>query len=425
MSIITDMLDDHHVKEWYEEFIYNHSESTSIVYLRGLSSILKTMRETPESVLSLNKKILYDKMLRYAKDEKKIGKAPSTIMTQFKAIYSYLLYYDVDFKKIPHPKNIQSTPTVEDEKIPTKEELSNVLQMATPRDRVSICLMGFSGLRPGVIGDPHGENGLRMGDLEGWSIQNGKISFETPVMITVRSVLSKTSNRYLTFLCEEGSKHLENYIDSRIRQGEIIDNNSPVVRCAFERKKKDTEPIFLSTGAVRNGIRISLRKIGINKRPYVLRRYFASRMNEAEYHGIMHHSFSQFMMGHKGDMMSTYTMNKGLIDSHLADLKESYVKSQSYLQTDVNNQELQKNEKRITILDDKIDKMKLNEEMFFDQIQKLKLENKQLTEMVNNMTKLVSNIGLSINPNQIDSSDPRKYEYEENEKTTIIRRISD
>ena len=415
------MKKDPSIKKWYDYYTYNHSESTAVVYLRGLSTILGTMGETPKSVLSLNKNTLYDKMFEYAQNEKDRGMTPGYLASQFKSMYSYLSYHDVEFKKIPSPKNVRSTPTIENEQIPSKEELSDALQMATPRDKVSICLMAFSGLRPGVIGDLYGKNGLRMGDLDSWSIQNGEISFEIPIMITVRSILSKTSNRYLTFLCEEGSHHLKNYIDSRIRQGEIINNESPVVRCVFERKKNDNEPIFVSTQAIRNGIRISLRKIGVDKRPYVLRRYFASMMNEGEYHGILPHSFSQFMMGHSGDMMSTYTMHKGLADSHLADLKESYIKCQSFLQTDVNNQELQKNEKRITILDDKI---KINEEMFFDQISKLKLENKQQKEMINNLTKLFSNIGLSINPDQIDNSDPSKYEYEENDKTTIIKRRS-
>ncbi len=421
MSIISKMKKDPYIKKWYDNYIYNHSENTATVYLRRLSFMLERMGETPESFLSLDKKTLYDKMFKYAQNEKDRGMTPSYLASQFKAMYSYLLYYDIDFKKIPSPKNVQSTPTIENEQIPSKEELSKVLQMATPRDKVSICLMAFSGLRPGVIGDLHGKNGLKMGDLDGWSIKNGEISFEIPIMIIVRSDLSKTSNRYLTFMCEEGSHHLKNYIDLRIRQGEIINNESPMVRSTFESKKK-MKSDSIGTNAIRNGIRISLRKIGVNKRPYVLRRYFASRLQEAEHNGQIIHSYAQFMMGHSGDMMSRYTMNKGLTDTQLADMKESYAKCQSYLQTDINNQELQKNEKRINILDEK---MKMNEEMFFDQIQKLKLENKQLKEMVNNMTKLVSNIGLSINPNQIDSSDPRKYEYEENEKTTIIRRISD
>ena len=375
MSILSVMLKNTNIKKWYDEFTYSNAESTAKVYVRGLYGILNGMKESPESIIELDKDTLYNKMFERAIKEKNRGMAPSYIVSEFKALYSYLKHNDIDFKRIPNPKNATSTPTVQNEKIPTKEELSSVLQLATPRDKISISLMAFSGVRPGVIGNSNGDKGLVMGDLDGWKIKGNEIIFETPVMITVKSNLSKTSKQYITFLCEEGSRHLKNYIDARIRNDEEITNRSPVVRSVFQKKID-----FICTNAITNGIKISLMKAGVEKRPYVLRRYFASMMQEGEHNGLVIHSFNQFFMGHTGDMMATYTMNKGLSPSQLEDMKESYKRCQRYLQTDVTRVEIERTQERMAGLETKSKNM---EEILFDRINKLEKDNNGLKEIIN------------------------------------------
>jgi len=51
---------------------------------------------------------------------------------------------------------------IRDEHVPSKEELDRILRMTTPRGRVSVALMAFSGLRPE---DHDGTDGLRLRDF--------------------------------------------------------------------------------------------------------------------------------------------------------------------------------------------------------------------------------------------------------------------
>ncbi|MEM3507275.1 MAG: hypothetical protein QXT31_06455 [Candidatus Bathyarchaeia archaeon] len=62
------------------------------------------------------------------------------------------------------------TPTIADERVPSKEELDRILRMATPRVRVSIALMAFSGLRPQSLGNYTGTDGIKLGDFVGAEI---------------------------------------------------------------------------------------------------------------------------------------------------------------------------------------------------------------------------------------------------------------
>jgi hypothetical protein len=59
-------------------------------------------------------------------------------------------------------------------------------------------------------------------------------------------------------------------------------------------------------------IRKSIRMAGFSWRPYVLRRYFDSRMMLAQADGLIIRDFRVFWMGHKGDIEHTYTLNKKL-----------------------------------------------------------------------------------------------------------------
>ena len=63
--------------------------------------------------------------------------------------------------------------------------------------------MAFAGVRPAVIGDLHGNNGLTLGDIEGISIEKNTVTVEPPLKVTIPENLSKTSYKYFTFLCEE------------------------------------------------------------------------------------------------------------------------------------------------------------------------------------------------------------------------------
>ncbi len=373
MTIVEEMLKDKDIKGWYGEMVYSGVEVTATTYIRRVSAILDWMNETPQSIIELSTEDRYDKMMEFAKEEQRKGRTPSYIVSEFKAIYSYLKYKGVFFKRVPNPKKSMSTPTLAEETIPDISELEKILQVAKPRDKVSISLMAFSGLRPAVIGDNHGHIGLKIGDIDGITIDDNGISMETPLMITVSDTLSKTSHKYLTFLCDEGAQHLRNYLEIRLKDGEKITPASPVVRSIYRTQK------FVCTNAMLRGIKKSFEKAGIDKRPYVLRRYFASKMQMGEYKRIIPHSFSQFMMGHKGEMMDQYTLHKGLLSEQIENMRESYRSCYKYLQTDTSREEIEETNARMEKMEVKNDTL---EEMLIEKLNEQKKLQEGLTEKI-------------------------------------------
>jgi uncharacterized Zn-finger protein len=69
---------------------------------------------------------------------------------------SWLSYNGINVKLKVNIRGESDTPRIADKRVPNKEELDRILRMATPRGRVSIALMAFSGLRPESLGNYDG-----------------------------------------------------------------------------------------------------------------------------------------------------------------------------------------------------------------------------------------------------------------------------
>jgi len=120
--------------------------------------------------------------------------AGSYIVRFKKVLQSWLSYNYLEIKFKLNIAREYDSPTLMNEKEPSKEELDKILRMATPRARVSISLMAFSGLRPGSLGNYVGTDGLRIGDLP--ELEMGGDSVEPlnrPLVLVVRKSLSKSS----------------------------------------------------------------------------------------------------------------------------------------------------------------------------------------------------------------------------------------
>jgi hypothetical protein len=88
--------------------------------------------------------------------------------------------------------NSTATPTIEEEHVPSQEELARILRVSPPRIKTAIGLMAFAGLRPQSIGNHDGSDGLTLRDLPELKIEGRKVVFEKiPTMIIVRPALSK------------------------------------------------------------------------------------------------------------------------------------------------------------------------------------------------------------------------------------------
>jgi len=259
-------------------------------------------------------------------------KAPGYILGILKTVKSWLRYNDVILTRRVKVSNPSATPTIEDEQVPTQEELSRILRASPPRVRVAEALMAFADLRPESLGNHNGTDGLMLKDLPELSSEKNKISFQkTPTMIVVRPTLSKGRHKYFTFLSREGCTYLKEYLEERIGTGERLIPESPLV--AHERARADTKR-FLQTRKIARLIRNYMRKTGVRKRPYVLRAYAETQLIIAESRGKISHPYLQFVAGHKGDIESRYSTNKGrLPEQMIEDMRRCYRDCEPFLST--------------------------------------------------------------------------------------------
>jgi len=135
-------------------------------------------------------------------------------------------------------------------------------------------------------------------------------------MIIVRPTLSKTRHKYFTFVISEGCTYLKEYLEERLRSGERMMPESPLI--AHERPRATTRK-FVMTRKITHLIRMAMRRAGVYKRPYVLRAYAETQLIIAESKGKMSHPYLQFMAGHKGDIESRYSTNKGILPEEMVE----------------------------------------------------------------------------------------------------------
>ena len=283
----------------------------------------------PSILAGLEEEDLFNLLLDFVTYEEKRGMAGSYIESSVKAVKSWLHHKGKHMTRKIKVRGATYTPTLVDERVPTQEELKKIFLSATPKDRVSCVLMAHCGLRPEVIGNYKGDDGLRIGDFPEMKIEGETIEFEkVPTIVMIRPELSKTNLKYFSFLSEEGCLFLKNYLEERIRKGEKLGKDTDIISSRNTNKK------FIRALNIGDGIRNSIRKAGFRLRPYVLRAYCDTQLLLSESRGKIVHSYRQFLMGHKGDIEARYTTNKSKLPEELIeDMRDSYRKSQVYLQT--------------------------------------------------------------------------------------------
>ena len=330
----SDLEKDPQVRRWLRN-LAKGSPITGEVALRRLGRLCELLNTSPGGLLDLARSDLMglqdslEDLVSRLEDE---GKAPGYIQGILKAARSWLRYNEITLTRRIKIKNSTATPTIEDEQVPSQEELGRILRASQPRVKVAIALMAFAGLRPQTMGNHDGSDGLMIKDLPELRIDGGEVVFERiPTMVVVRQNLSKARHKYFTFLSSEGCTYLKEYLEERIRGGEELSPESPLI--AHERKGA-AEKRFVMTRKITHFIRQCMRKAGVNKRPYVLRAYFDTNMIIAESKGRISHPYLQFFMGHKGDIEARYSTNKGVLPPDMIeDMRSAYRACEPFLTT--------------------------------------------------------------------------------------------
>jgi len=142
--------------------------------------------------------------------------------------------------------------------------------------------------------------------------------------------LSKTRRGYEGFLCEEGCRRLEKYLVKRMETGQKLEPWSALIADDEGAGRN------ITTKSICKLVRKAFRHAGFPWRPYILRRYYDTRMGQAvpmPELGLKE-EWVKFWMGRHGDIEAEYRLHKKLSDSQLEQMRDAYQRaSEAMLQT--------------------------------------------------------------------------------------------
>jgi len=328
------LLEDQKVSRWYEN-LRAKSVLTATTWLRTLGYYCELQNTTPETLLiTIERTNFRDSFSDFVRKMEKQGYSGAYIKRFKITLNSFGKFNGIVPNLNVNIAGEQMYKTTEDERVPSKGEVSKILRKASSRGRVAISLMAYAGLRPESLGNYEGTDGLRINDIKELKLGDIIEFTNIPASISVKSMLSKARHRYFSFIGEEGATYIKEYLEERIRLGEELSYDSPLLQLDLKKeyiRKND----FLRTTLITRDIRDAIRGAGLKMRPYVLRAYFSTALDIAESKGLISHPWRQFIMGHKGDIEARYSTNKRLPPDMIEEMRESYRKCTKFLETRV------------------------------------------------------------------------------------------
>ena len=282
--------------------------------------LVRRARARPESV----RRLLSD----YAVAQQGRGRSPAYIRKALFALRSWLDHNGLEFNRLPKIGGRDGV-TIENERVPSAEDLRRLLGVLSARGRVCALLMAQGGVRPGVLGSIDASDGLRFSDLPEFDMT--KLEFtRVPFIVRVRSTRDKTGKGYLTFGGPELAEAILAYVHERVARGEVLTQDSPLVGAlgpGVGREGKGPKPAgtFVSTKSITEDLREGIRRSGLSFRPYVLRARFATACLLGEGHGTVTRDVREFWMGHNlGSVQNRYTLGKRLTDETIEAMRSAY-----------------------------------------------------------------------------------------------------
>ncbi|MGI0133043.1 MAG: hypothetical protein ACREDK_08170 [Thermoplasmata archaeon] len=316
-------------RRWHRNLCQG-SHATADVYVRRLAAFSRLMKVTPEALARMADKPLRDLVMDFVDLESRAKHAGSYAHSTVKAVNSWRKHNGRAAVTGVNIRGRESTPTLVDEVAPSPLQVRAVLARAPLRTRVACALMAYSGVRPEVIGNYLGDDGLTLGDFPELDLSGDEPRFrKVPALVIVRETISKAGHAYLTFAPVPTCRAIEDYLKFRIAEGEKLTRASDLVSSGRGRRP------FLRTMNVAEGIRGTFRSLGIKDRPYVLRVYFETRLGIAEGQAKVAHRFVIHWGGHTGDITARYSLNKNRLPGDLVEeMREAYRRCEPILTGD-------------------------------------------------------------------------------------------
>jgi hypothetical protein len=326
--------EDDTFRAWYKN-VLRGSYATGSVYLLRLGRLCELCGVTPRMIASMNKVELMTFATNAISELEVTGISGITIGSYLKAVKSWGRFNGTKLdERISVP---DGEPRYAEELVPRPEEVQSLFDHSPLRVKVAISLMGFGGLRPATIGNAEGTDGLKLGDLPELEVRGEMVSFaKVPTLVVVRKRISKIRASFITFAPGQFCEYLRQYLEDRMRLGEKLGPGSAVVTVTeFNRQTQRSRECFfkkpygqhVTSANVREMVRVAIRESGFRWRPYVLRRYFDTRMMLGEADGLVIPDWRSFWMGHSGNIEFVYTLRKGLDEETVEKMRASYLKA--------------------------------------------------------------------------------------------------
>jgi hypothetical protein len=344
--------------------------------IAGISpaELVRRARARPESV----RRLLSD----YAVAQQERGRSPAYIRKVLFALRSWLDHNGVEFTRLPKIGGRDGV-TIENERVPSAEDLRRLLGVLSARGRVCALLMAQSGVRPGVLGSIDATDGLRFGDLTEFDLT--KLEFgRVPFVVHIRSTRDKIGRGYLTFGGPELAEAILAYAHERVARGETLTPDAPLVGAlgpgvGRAGKGPKLAGTFVSTKSITEDLREAIRRSGLSFRPYILRARFATACLLGEQHGTVTRDVREFWMGHDlGSVQNRYTLGKRLTDETVEAMRSAYERTLPFVSVlqapRTSNEEVYKVILEIAGLDEaEVDKLgSLNSEVVLEALRRAK-----------------------------------------------------
>jgi len=275
------------------------SESARINYEKHLAEYLLYRKLTIQNLVDSfkkdeNKEIKNVQSFANQMIKRLVG---GTVANYVSAIKSRMQYDSIPFTRNIKIPNRTYHPTVENEVIPTKDQILSFIMNGKHATQVIIALIAFTGFRFKVIAD------LRIKDFPEMRItENNKVIFEKiPTRIKVRKELSKNGKAYQTFLIETGCMIIKNSLELRMTKDEKLDNDSLLV----PTECKNTT-IRQRAKAISRRLTTVFEKVEYGSRPYSLKNFFATALLNSG----LEQNLQTFYMGHTGPVQNVYSVQR-------------------------------------------------------------------------------------------------------------------
>ena len=296
--------------------------------MAALERFLRDTKLTPQALVEMASGPRNDVVTDYISGLMDAKKSGSYAKGHKRAITSWLSWNDQVLTRRIKISGLNTRTRLRRAHMPSQEELRQVLNAADARARAAVVLLAHAGLRPEVLGNYDGSDGLRIADFPEATLKEGVLTFDVvPTRVTVREELSKTKKPYFTFIGAEACQYVAAYVRERHEAGEKITPETPL----FKPRKQIRGA--MATNSISAIVRKPMRASGMhNNPPYIWRSYHSNRTLLAEADGLLH-DFRVYMTGHLGSLEIDYGLRKTLQKDVVERMRTGYKAALRYLET--------------------------------------------------------------------------------------------